>query len=268
MRRVVRHRARRRPRSPASTIGHDGGVTASSGEHVISTMPLRELVAELDPAAAGGGARPRRTAALPRLPHRRADRRRAGRCSRTTGSTSTTRRSSSAASRTSRTGARTWCPDQRKTCLGLEYFCFEGDDLWTMPDADLIALGDARARADRPARRRARSSTARVVRHAEGVSGLRRRLRRRAGDACASYLDALLEPAAGRPQRHAQVQQPGPLDGDGHARRRQPRRPAPRHLGGQQDDEYHEEGSQDEADVEADLAALESAQPRVPQPVR
>jgi protoporphyrinogen oxidase len=25
-------------------------------------------------------------------------------------------------------------------CLGLEYFCFEGDGLWTSPDADLIAL--------------------------------------------------------------------------------------------------------------------------------
>ena len=45
-------------------------------------------------------------------------------------------------------------------------------------------------------------------------------------------------------------------------------RPAPRHLEGQHDAEYHEEGNQDEADVEADLAALESAQPRVPQPVR
>ena len=32
-------------------------------------------------------------------------------------------------------------PDPAKTCLGLEYFCFEGDDLWTMSDADLIALG-------------------------------------------------------------------------------------------------------------------------------
>jgi protoporphyrinogen oxidase len=32
-------------------------------------------------------------------------------------------------------------PDASKTSLGLEYFCFEGDDLWTMPDADLIALG-------------------------------------------------------------------------------------------------------------------------------
>jgi protoporphyrinogen oxidase len=27
------------------------------------------------------------------------------------------------------------------TCLGLEYFCFEGDGLWAMPDAELIALG-------------------------------------------------------------------------------------------------------------------------------
>jgi protoporphyrinogen oxidase len=32
-------------------------------------------------------------------------------------------------------------PDPSRTSLGLEYFCFEGDDLWSMPDADLIALG-------------------------------------------------------------------------------------------------------------------------------
>ena len=32
-------------------------------------------------------------------------------------------------------------PDLSKTCLGLEYFCFEGDGLWTMADADLIELG-------------------------------------------------------------------------------------------------------------------------------
>ena len=31
-------------------------------------------------------------------------------------------------------------PDPKSTCLGLEYFCFEGDTLWTTPDADLIAL--------------------------------------------------------------------------------------------------------------------------------
>jgi protoporphyrinogen oxidase len=32
-------------------------------------------------------------------------------------------------------------PDPAKTSLGLEYFCTAGDDLWTMPDEDLIALG-------------------------------------------------------------------------------------------------------------------------------
>ena len=32
-------------------------------------------------------------------------------------------------------------PDPGKTSLGLEYFCTEGDDLWTMTDADLIELG-------------------------------------------------------------------------------------------------------------------------------
>jgi Protoporphyrinogen oxidase len=31
-------------------------------------------------------------------------------------------------------------PDQTKTCLGLEYFCFEGDGLWTSDDAALVAL--------------------------------------------------------------------------------------------------------------------------------
>ena len=32
-------------------------------------------------------------------------------------------------------------PDANKTCLGLEYFCFEGDGLWTMTDEELIKLG-------------------------------------------------------------------------------------------------------------------------------
>ena len=31
-------------------------------------------------------------------------------------------------------------PHADRACVGLEYFCFEGDDLWSSPDADLIAL--------------------------------------------------------------------------------------------------------------------------------
>ncbi len=39
---------------------------------------------------------------------------------------------------------RSWSPwmvpDPDTACVGLEYFCFKGDDLWTMSDDDLVAL--------------------------------------------------------------------------------------------------------------------------------
>jgi protoporphyrinogen oxidase len=39
---------------------------------------------------------------------------------------------------------RSWSPemipDSVSTCLGLEYFCFEGDGLWASSDEDLVAL--------------------------------------------------------------------------------------------------------------------------------
>ena len=39
---------------------------------------------------------------------------------------------------------RSWSPemipDGVSTCLGLEYFCFEGDGLWSARDEDLVAL--------------------------------------------------------------------------------------------------------------------------------
>lgn len=39
---------------------------------------------------------------------------------------------------------RSWSPwmvpDPAKACVGLEYFCFEGDALWTMSDDELVAL--------------------------------------------------------------------------------------------------------------------------------
>ena len=40
---------------------------------------------------------------------------------------------------------RSWSPDMIpdgvSTCLGLEYFCFEGDGVWSASDAELVALG-------------------------------------------------------------------------------------------------------------------------------
>jgi protoporphyrinogen oxidase len=39
---------------------------------------------------------------------------------------------------------RSWSPemvpDETIACVGLEYFCFEGDGLWSMPDRELVAL--------------------------------------------------------------------------------------------------------------------------------
>jgi protoporphyrinogen oxidase len=32
-------------------------------------------------------------------------------------------------------------PDPRRSCLGLEYFCFEGDELWSSSDEELVELG-------------------------------------------------------------------------------------------------------------------------------
>jgi protoporphyrinogen oxidase len=32
-------------------------------------------------------------------------------------------------------------PENGMTCLGLEYFCFAGDGMWNLPDAELVALG-------------------------------------------------------------------------------------------------------------------------------
>ena len=31
-------------------------------------------------------------------------------------------------------------PDPDKSCVGLEYFCFQGDDLWSLPDEMLVEL--------------------------------------------------------------------------------------------------------------------------------
>ena len=38
---------------------------------------------------------------------------------------------------------RSWSPEmvpEGMSCLGLEYFCFDGDEMWDAPDAELIAL--------------------------------------------------------------------------------------------------------------------------------
>jgi len=119
---------------------HDGTRTRVPAQYVVSSMPLRELVRDLDPPAP-----PEVRRAADALQYRdfltvaliidapdlfpdnwiyvHDPRVKLGRIQ----------------------NFKNWSPemvaDPQKTCLGLEYFCFEGDGLWTMPDRELVELG-------------------------------------------------------------------------------------------------------------------------------
>ncbi len=117
----------------------DGGSETYEGTHFISSIPIRELIARLDPPA-------------PEKVRKAAD-------------SLSYRDFISVALMIDRASVfpdnwiyihdpgvrvgriqnfKNWSPDMvpdpGKTCLGLEYFCFEGDGLWTMQDKDLIEL--------------------------------------------------------------------------------------------------------------------------------
>jgi protoporphyrinogen oxidase len=123
----------------ATEASSDTGTTRIEGSEFISTMPIRELVAKLDPEPPEEIAR-----AAARLSYRDfltvaliVDRPnlfpdhwiyvhdtdvKVGRVQ----------------------NFKNWSPfmvpDASKSCVGLEYFCFEGDGLWTTPDDELVEL--------------------------------------------------------------------------------------------------------------------------------
>ena len=131
---------------------------------------------------------------------------------------------------------RSWSPwmvpDQSKASVGLEYFCFQGDDLWDMDDDGLVELAKrelAQLGLADPSKVE-KGYVTRVPKaypmydadYAERVESIKRLAGHRR------------QPDPGRPQRPAPLQQLRPLDADGdarggehHAGRR------PRHLGGQ-----------------------------------
>ncbi len=129
----------RRAVTSVSTRTEDGVTETHRGTHFISSMPMRELVAKLDPPApetvrSAAGALGYRDFISIALMIDRANvfpdnwiyihdpGVRVGRIQ----------------------NFKNWSPDmvpdQSKTCLGLEYFCFEGDGLWTTTDSELVAL--------------------------------------------------------------------------------------------------------------------------------
>ncbi len=123
-------------------------------------------------------------------------------------------------------------PEPGRTCLGLEYFCFEGDELWSASDEELVARAT-----DELGRLGLAGDTTPVTGHVVRVpraypiydSGYERRLRHAAGLARRAR-----RPGAGRAQRAPPLQQLRPLDAHRDARRGEPvRRARARHLGGE-----------------------------------
>ena len=120
-----------------------------------------------------------------------------------------------------------WSPymvaDPSKVWIGLEYFCYETDDLWKH-----AGRGDDRASPSRRWRRLASlraddvrdGHVVRVPKTYPAYFGTYDRF-----DEIRDMARSVRESVPGRPQRHAQVQQPGPLHADRHDRGRQhPRR--------------------------------------------
>ena len=108
------------------------------------------------------------------------------------------------------------------TCLGVEYFCFEGDDVWEMSSEDAVEM--------------AKNEMARIglIDPDKVIDGVKVRVPKayptydlqyeEAVDTIREYLSGFREPAALRPQRPASLQQPGSFDVDGDPGRVQPRR--------------------------------------------
>jgi protoporphyrinogen oxidase len=118
----------------------DGTTEEFRGEHLVTSMPMRQLVAEIEPRLpetalrAGNSLRYRDFLTIGLILRER---------NRFNDNWIYIHDPSVKVGRVQ--NYKSWSPemvpDQNFCCYGLEYFCFEGDGLWTMRDADLIALG-------------------------------------------------------------------------------------------------------------------------------
>ena len=177
-------------------------VTSSARRRFASCGPDRRRGRSRSPCAC---------AALPRFPHRRADGEASPSCSRTTGSTSTIRPSRSAACRTSAlvAGDGAGGHDLPRPRV----FLLRGRRAVDPADADLIALAKQRDRADRPVDARDIVDGC-VVRQPKAYPVYDDDYRDNVAMVRLDLETQLSHPASRRPQRHAQIQQPGSRDDD------------------------------------------------------
>ena len=219
--RVARRRGSSSP-AAASSRSRPAATSYTLPDAVISSLPLREVVEMVSPRAAAGGARRRARPALPRLPHRRARRRRRGSLPRQLDLHPRAERARRPHPElplvVAVDGPRPRQGVRRPRVLLLRRRRPLDDGRRrrssSSPRASSSSSASRRARrssaASRSAcRRRTRSTTPTTRSASRSIRALARRDR---------------EPAAGRPQRPAPLQQLGPLDADGDARGRQPAR--------------------------------------------
>jgi protoporphyrinogen oxidase len=108
-----------------------------------------------------------------------------------------------------------WSPDlvadTKHIWLGLEYFCNEGDELWRLDDPAMIAFAaEELERIGMIDRADVLDGTVlRVPKTYPGYFGAYAEFPR-----LRAWLDRRRQPVPGRAQRHAPLQQPGPLDAD------------------------------------------------------
>ncbi len=132
---------------------------------------------------------------------------------------------------------KSWSPwmvpeGETASSIGMEYFCFEGDELWNMSDDDLVRDGRPGDREAAPGQGQQGALRLRRAR-AQGLPDLRRALQR-AGQDDPRLAGDDRQHHPGRAQRSAPLQQLRPLDAHRDARGRQhPPGHPPRHLGGQ-----------------------------------
>jgi protoporphyrinogen oxidase len=118
----------------------DGAMEEFCGEHLVSSMPMRQLVSQIEPrlpetaVRSGNSLRYRDFLTVGLILRER---------NRFSDNWVYIHDPSVKMGRVQ--NYKSWSPemvpDPNFCCYGLEYFCFEGDGPWTMRDADLIALG-------------------------------------------------------------------------------------------------------------------------------
>ncbi len=115
---------------------------------------------------------------------------------------------------------KAWSPemvaDPATTCLGLEYFCFEGDGLWASSDDALVELA-RRELAQLGMCKPEEVVWGVVVRQPKAYPVYDDVYKHHLAVIAEYVRDGPAQPATGRPQRYAPLQQPGPLDDDGAA---------------------------------------------------